>query len=412
MNRPDVNAQPLRNIVRDPKLLLPFNTGPVRDSRWFGPSGSAGTYAKITGATDGPPGGLTDYFRKTWTAIITGNVADTGFDGTIAGGSSPTRIPVRPGDTVSYGYWIRTSASGKLFGVSFYALAADGLTATGARLASQPVVILPNAWTFVVGTVTIPANRTDVYYVRPAFDPSFAGGSTPWVVGDSLDITGIVGSPGPWSDGYCDGDTPGWRWTGTAGASESVGYPYMLESIAGPPLATLSTPGTSSAPLGLTAFEGRTLYAVGDVVDMLSNLPAFAAIGSAATSGPGNMTLRGGATGNSNLEQRTQSTDQQAAAFASRSAARNPGRHVMSGTANQGLTSIGFAVGSATATGVIAPGTGHQVGTLNRLHMGAGSASDTPIFAAAYRGEHNLETRFRIQAWLARKYGGVIPAGY
>jgi hypothetical protein len=79
-----------------------------------------------------------------------------------------------------------------------------------------------------VGAGNVPRRLLDVGYLTNSGIQSVAGDVVKY--GPSV-IT--VNTP---LDTYVDGDTPGWRWLGTTGLSQSVGMPYTLEGIAGKPL--------------------------------------------------------------------------------------------------------------------------------------------------------------------------------
>lgn len=217
----------------------------------------------------------------------------------------------------------------------------------------------------------------------------------------------MAGSEAP----YADGTYPEWIWTGAANNSTSTGFPYTLESIAGTPLASITTPNTSSSSLGLGTHEGRTLYTVFDVIDIQSNLPSYATIGNLLSPSIGRIGIRATGTGTANLEARFQPLDG-TPYFAPRTGVRTPGRHVAAATLAEGLTSMSFTLDnlSTFTNSSILAGSGQDIDA--RLWLGNVTASDRPVIALAYRGEHDDATRKRVMAWLARQYGATIPTGY
>lgn len=409
----DLGSQPIRNLSSDPRatryISVP-NPNPAKSIGWLANRYPGNTsYTLITGATDGPPeGGIITYSRATTTTAATfgGLGHHLAENPEVGSPNAQYLVPVAGGEQMGLSVWVRTSiACQAVLRVRF----AAGTTwlAGSVGSAAQPhitVNLAANTWTRVVLTKTVPATATGMGAFLVVNDV-LASGVT-------IDGTGQMftrGDAHPTS--YYDGNTPGWRWTGAANLSESVGYPYTLESIAGQPLASLSAAG-SSAPLGLDAYEGRTLYAVHDVIDTASNLATIATIGNTSGSGTGRMTIRTGSTGGSTIELRTE-TIGGSVVFSNRSAVRTVGRHVTSGAINQGLTAPTVTVdGVGGSTPTLTPGQGFYTGELCLLWLPMADASNVPIFAAAYRGEHDAETRKRITAWLARKYGAPIPAGY
>lgn len=87
-----------------------------------------------------------------------------------------------------------------------------------------------------------------------------------WVdIGEMMIVEGVYDGP------YSDGNTPGWAWLGTANQSESAGYPYMLESIAGRPVLHIAganqTVATSNAG---AAVSGVSVYTTFNGLDTAS----------------------------------------------------------------------------------------------------------------------------------------------
>lgn len=173
-----------------------------------------------------------------------------------------------------------------------------------------------------------------------------------------------------------------------------------LEAIAGPPLAMLTVPNTSSAPLGLGTTEPRTLYAVGA---SLGNLPdtEIASLGGASG---GFQILRNRGTGLTGMTHRAQT--------------------LTSGNIfQQFLTGVPFGqlmVGCGWWTGAVfgaqgrsedpivsssAPGEMNSNPSL-RLRS---DANVTGVAAIAYRGVHDLVVRTRILNWLAQRYQVTPP---
>jgi hypothetical protein len=213
-----------------------------------------------------------------------------------------------------------------------------------------------------------------------------------------------------------DGNTPGWRWLGAAGAAESVGYPYTLESIAGRPYATAgaspatgSTTVTTGAPAPL---QGRTIYSVYQVADLAGSFPIVGQwAGAGGVTVEGSLRVQHYGTDNSNTGYRVDTTGATNQAGPTGTGMRTVGRHVSGLTVNDGLTQARHWVDDATATRVLTPGTGMPWATTGSLSS-VGSASGVTLLTVAYDREHNDETMRRVMAWLARRYGAPVPAGY
>ena len=62
------------------------------------------------------------------------------------------------------------------------------------------------------------------------------------------------------------------------------------------------------------------------------------------------------------------------------------------------------------ASSVITPGNGLR--NPGSLSLAAADTHTAPIMTWLFLGEHSTETRKRVTAWLARKYGSPIPSGY
>lgn len=109
--------------------------------------------------------------------------------------------------------------------------------------------VYPSAGTSVVARHTttatyLQAGEVDVAWITVDF---ISGWNPGWQIyfrhnaftnGQYLEIGDVVMYEGDYNPALCnyfDGNTPGWRWSGTPYASTSIGHPYTLESIAGKP---------------------------------------------------------------------------------------------------------------------------------------------------------------------------------
>ena len=387
----DYDSQPIRNLFPRPSAESGITSG------WgFNPLTSTPTVSTQT--TGGFSGAA---FRR---AVIgtAGSWVNIGhFMGVGLG-----RVAMTAGQTYTYSIYVRSSVALNMrANVETYDAASGG-----ARITTQSgptVTLVPNVWTRLYVTLTAAANGWGLltaYTVSPG---------VAMAVGDTLEADAIMATEGSTLWPYADGSTPGWAWTGTPHDSVSIGYPYTLESIAGTPLGANTTPGTSLAIPTLPALAGRTLYAVYDTIDaaqttalpyastgVVNNANAFAA--------PGLVAIRQGASSLMNF--RCQSLDG-AANFANRP--NVAGRHCTVGFMVNGDLGFGTQVdGGGTQMGAAQSASGGMGTTQQYLNLASPHAGGNPIAAYVFGTEHNLETRQRVTAWLARKYGSPIPSGY
>jgi hypothetical protein len=314
---------------------------------------------------------------------------------------SLTSWKVKPGETVYASVSIRAELPGRIGLIRFNFRDISG-TIVGSSVSGPTSAIPVGSYGVFSFATTVPVGTDSAIALIDTSVPTGVAtiGERIWM-DDAMLVNG-----GPTD--YANGDYPGWRWDGVPNRSESVGPPYKLDSIAGPPLATMTSSGFS-ADLGLSAFEARTLYVVHDVIDLNSNNYTIASVGG-STFLVGNVAIRPGATGSSNIISRVE-TNNGGAVGPVVSGTRTVGRHVSVGSVNQGITTARVVVdGSNTNTVPMVPGDGLDVPSF--LNVSASTASDAVVVAIAYRGEHDIDTVKRVTAWLARKYGSLVPAGY
>lgn len=239
----------------------------------------------------------------------------------------------------------------------------------------------------------------------PMFATSAGTGILP--VGVNCYMSQVVIDYGDLADVYVDGDTPGWRWTGVANNSESIGYPYTLERITGTPFASHLVPSTTtwadSPTLGsLPPLQGRTLITVYDVFDTLN--PGYPV--TASWTAPGSSTVGllmqhtpGGTT--SGLRVDTEGGVNQTAGIAG---VRTAGRHVAALRVDDGITSARLLVDNSAITKTLTPGTGIDWSTGSKItHGNGGFGVATYVFDRAL----DDDTCRRAMAWLVRRYGTV-----
>lgn len=194
-------------------------------NRWFGGTTNTGTHAVVSGATDGPVPELTQYIRKTWTAVAeTANDIAMAFTGP-TGFAQAT--PVTAGQTYRFGYYWRPSwdlvATRDLISVAWYD--ADGNSLGTANGPDSPSTKPAGQWQRTTATFTVPegavrARVVHILYLAENVPP----------IGGYIDFTGVLVEESPVGeiDTYFDGNTPdtvtqgNFAWSGAAGASTSM----------------------------------------------------------------------------------------------------------------------------------------------------------------------------------------------
>lgn len=222
----------MQNEIADPRA-----TGAVANtsdtllhfakSSWGWGTGTTGTYASVTGASDGPPLSSgwpsTSYLRKAWTSST-----DSLIDCTGTGIGILPRIPVTPGQYVFLSARMRTSHIANMsIDISLWDVTGNfGVLPSGWDPTSpsanrdgnpQPGVtglpvfnLQPNVWKTVFGRFLVPK---DVYFLTAVFDRTSKAdnGAIKWVSGDTLDASfGLISLSNTafpkGNDLYFDGD--------------------------------------------------------------------------------------------------------------------------------------------------------------------------------------------------------------
>lgn len=345
-------------------------------------------------------------YRITWATRSTAT-GDIGLSlGNSGQGIRTNRWAEIVGQRITAAFDLVTSADMTVGGVTVSNVQPGGLVLTPLA-SSGSVTMKAGVPSRIWATFLVPAGTTGIGSIRAILTnlPLTAG-----VYAEVSNAQVYLGNydPARWLG---DGSLPGWKWEGTAGQVESVGYPYSLESIAGAPLLTNSTPGSTTAVAApaLGALTGRTLYLVVDILATSSAWPEWAYLRGLAGVTAGQILLQAFSTA-ADLQARFDTNGGTSNIGAKVTGFRTIGRHIVVATANDGMTNgTCLADGSAPVSIVLTPGTGMANPT---LRLNAATATDAPVFALAYGAEHNLEIRRRIMAWLARRYGAPIPAGY
>lgn len=309
--------------------------------------------------------------------------------------------PVTLGRSYSMAVPVRCSIAQRLRAV------AQGVTATtgGNTKAGPEVTLVPGQWTLLIVEDYIPAMRVAAP-IEPTVglrvDVDTASAPIAWNAGNTLE----VGRPYVYEGAtlppvMTDGDTPGWRWLGTVQGSESVGYPYTLESIAGVPYAQpLGAMGALAAPAAIAAKNkmlGRTIYVAATVNPGVLN--AAASIRDAAATSRLSLSVDTNTYGVAKPEALPDVTASAGLVTA--------GIRVVAVTVPDGLAHVRHSRDAANFVQSVIPNAG--AGISWNVYATSGSA----IQSLFYDRPHSDETIKRISAWLARKYHGApIPAGY
>lgn len=376
----DLGARPVRNVVRNPK---PINT------LGFGSAGASGVSSYVS--TGGPTGG--GFYRKTFSEV--------GTLGAYFGSNQTYRPLVNPNSSYRVSAYVRASRDVASMRFAVERKMEDG-TSSGADAAGMTVSLVGGVWkrlSIVVPTIATVGSFTIAFYNQAGSE---------WQVGDTQDVALISVVETVLDFPYFDGDIPGYGWVSTPGGSESVGYPYTLESIAGKPDVFLTSPGF--ADTSVNPLDGRTLYAVVDIIDNLDDYPAHATFGSTANGG---MTFGGSASGAGSLRTRYDGLGGSTNLINSVTGTRTPGRHVACSWIGDGFTVAGMAVdGVGETERAMNPGTGASGANGKRVQFVSSNPSGSTLAVLGYPQAHDSITRNRVMAWLGRQYGGPIPAGY
>ena len=216
-------------------------------SGWFAVIGPGTRHEPLTWVQSGPWGGSAG--RYTLTAA-----ADSLSVGTVVALSQPPRFA-----TVA-----AQSSRDAVLHLTVSWLDAAGRLLVVEKLADQQVAA--GQWVTLSGVVRPPAGAATAWLMVDGAD---AG---PWPAGSSLTVDqALLG--GSMTSTYRDGDSPGWEWTGTVGASPSrmAGAVWELDNTAGTassiprlsfvPAAPLSAWTVGVSGHGVLAWSGQTIPA-------------------------------------------------------------------------------------------------------------------------------------------------------
>ena len=187
----------------------------------------------------------------------------------------------------------------------------------------------------------------------------------------------------------------------------SLAIDQSLEGIAGPPLAMLTVPNTTSNPLNIGPTEARTLYAVASTT-ALSSGTGIANIGANVNSSnafEGAQIIRSGEKGAGGFVHRSQAIG---GALVIQNVLKGWPWNTPLAVCGWWDGSVFGSQGYGSAVIVSAPATGLSMNSTPPLRLAPmWSGGTTPIAALAYRGAHDLNTRTRILGWLMQRYGSL-----
>jgi hypothetical protein len=258
-----------RNLAHDPRATgATVPTGRWGFSaRWYGGTG-AGTTTLVTGAADGPAGGPNSYQRKTWSA--SGGAGDTGF--TLAQSDAPTGVsvlgyPVVAAQVFTISAWMRATWVGAARTANIQVFWRDAAGNPITNSVSPIVSLTSGAWVRISHTVTAPAGAA---FLGANIDPDTGPN---WLIGETLDATGLLVELSPVLGSYFDGSTIAagdysYAWTGAANATPSVQIGTAVpgvsnESAGGAAVSLKSTEWASSGTQSARVLNrtGTTNYA-------------------------------------------------------------------------------------------------------------------------------------------------------
>lgn len=378
----DQSVQAIKNWAYDPSF---YTIGPT-DS-YFGTLSTVASYTYELSSVGAPVG---CYRMRTDTLTA---------DGAYGRRWGFTRsIPVKLGDVVRVSYWMKASFAA--IGNPYLEFSTASLGYSNASSSLQLAAVTPNVWTRFSYTHTV--SNANAAFLRSVGNYSSGAGTT--TSGNTLSFAGLVITINqPLPEVYCDGATPGWKWTGAVGASASVGWPYKLESIAGPPLLSLASTGEVITS-GVPALQGRTLYSVYDIFDQTASYGSMSALGSSVSS-EGRMAMQTGSANTSGMSPRWDTLAGTTNKTRTHANARTTGRHVGMLTTNDGMTEgySKFDTGEYLAVnGGLTPGSGMAT---FRIGAAAPTTDRAHVYSIAYATSHDAVTADRIIRWLATKYG-------
>lgn len=393
----------MRIIPMLDQRVQPFsNLFPSAATGRVGSGGSGGlpnvTVTQIAAGLDGFQG--QPYRRLTFAAAATGTPGTDliSFDPSNFGISTlGMSVPTQVGLPYSFAIPVRCTFAQRV------RPQAQGITATsgGTVKTGSDVTIIPNVWNILPLEAWIGLTPT----VGLRLDVDLGSSALEWPAGAIFE----VGLPFLYQrdtlpEVLQNGSSPGWRWLGTPFASESVGYPYTLESISGQPTVANTTIGTIGAPAQpngqpltiISLFENKLPGTIGAWANIVNN---GGAVLSRSASSP-DLFARFSFAPNSTLDR----------AFVVPNFLATPGLKTVGFSSSGDSARMSLVAGDASQS-YVPPNVVSREGTtfgVNNYNNADFRAIHTLLF---YR-EFNHATMYQLCAWLARKHGSPIPAGY
>jgi hypothetical protein len=189
-------------------------------------TGGASTFARVTGAVDGPLPGISTYYRATITTVKTG-----GSSGNYArnGTTTPMLVSGVAGDQVTVSLYVRPSVTGDIYANATLRLAGATVVGQNGTATSCPA----NVWTRLSATVTATGAYDDVQVYAIEATTNLLP------VGATVDGTAYMAEVSSTLGDYFDGDTTdllnrNYVWTGTANASLSTESSIVPQTYTGP----------------------------------------------------------------------------------------------------------------------------------------------------------------------------------
>lgn len=375
--------QPIRNLVKYPR------PDPAWAVTGFGTGGAGNFSIQANAGLNGGPAGT-----MTWTTAATSGGASLVSSG---GNGSVSDATIVGGKRYTASCYMKVNSASTSACVDMLWFDNTGAVILASRSVTP---IAANTWLRVSNSVIAPANAV---ILRIGARINDLTGTT---AGFTITCDGFMITEGTTLYPYADGATPGWKWTGTAGASASVGYPYTLESIAGPPIASFYR-GGSDVAISIPPNTPLTLYGVGS---RRSNPPLqMAGLYVDQTSANYRLVIQESAVNPNQAVGQFTVTDY-SNVIVRRNDDVTDAPFVMAATRIDD-TSTRITTGLGTASGVAAAGQGYPIGTYGFLRPANATARDQWDALHFFRA-HDTTTEKRVLAWLARQYGGTIPAGY
>lgn len=206
----DLRSRPIRNWCAEPR---PVTVGDTASAAFYKASG-AGAVATLVD---------TNVCRFTCTDPAPPVALRAGID---------QRMPARPGDRVTMLVRMRTDVARTYI----LQVRRDG---TSTSVIGQNIN-LTTSWAWYRVSGVLPETVVDSVHMG-----IYSAGAT-WTVDSWIEISHAMWVKDTYTGEFSDGNTPGWQWTGTPGQSQSIGWPYTLESIAGKPDAIQLASGSTT----------------------------------------------------------------------------------------------------------------------------------------------------------------------